>query len=102
MTSPKIPVNGNIDDIVEPLVESLALSVGVLVGLPGGAPVLLSEEPHQELPLLAPVEGGGDDGVLPGGQHQPLAHLPQVHVLVSLAYGVVPTCEMGIHFSIRV
>ena len=91
-------MNGNVDHIVELVLDALSLNVR----LSGGAPVLLSEQPHQELAPLAPVEGGRDDHVLPRGQHQSGAHLPQVHVLVSLAHGVVPTCEMGIHFGIRV
>ena len=91
-------MNGNIDDIVE-LLDALSLSVGVLVCLSGGAPVLLSEQPHQELAPLAPVECGGDDDILARGQHHPGAHLPQVHVLVSLANRVVTGRKMSIHLA---
>ena len=91
-------MNWNIDDIVE-LLDALSLSVGVLVRLSGGAPVLLREQPHQELAPLAPVEGGRDDDILARGQHQPGAHLPQVHVLVSLAHRVVTASKMSIHLG---
>ena len=92
-------MNGNIDHIVELVLYALSLPVCVFVRLPGGAPVLLSEQPHQELAPLAPVEGGRDDHVLPRGQHQSGAHLSQVHVLVSLAHWVVTTCKMSIHLG---
>ena len=44
----------------------------------GGSPVLLDEDPQQELSLLARLERGGDDAVAALGQPQPLAHLAQV------------------------
>ena len=59
----------------------------------------LREEPHQELPLLAAAEGGGDDGVLAGRQHQPQAHLPQVNILVSLAHRLVTAGEPCVHLA---
>ena len=93
-----IPFNWNIDDIVE-LPDALSLSVCVLVRLSGGAPVLLSEESHQELAPLAPVEGGRDDDIPPRGQHQPGAHLPQVDVLVSLAHRVVTPSKVSVHLA---
>ena len=88
-------MNGNIDHIIELVRDALSLCVR----LSGGAPVLLSEQPHQELAPLAPVEGGRDDHVLARGQHQPDAHLPQVRVLVSLAHGVVTLYKMSINFG---
>ena len=88
-------MNGNIDHIVELVLDALSLCVR----LSGGAPMLLSEQPHQELALLAPVEGGRDDHVLARGEHQPGAHLPQVRVLVSLAHGVVTLHKLSIHLG---
>ena len=60
-------MNRNIDHIVELVLDALSLPVRVFVRLSGGAPVLLSEQPHQELAPLAPVEGGRDDHVLARG-----------------------------------
>ena len=38
-------------------------------------PATVEDEPHQELGLLVGLEGGRDDGVLPGGQADAQAHL---------------------------
>lgn len=40
--------------------------------------LLLGEDPEDKVSLFVGLEGGGDDQVLPGGQAQARAHLPQV------------------------
>ena len=58
-------------------------------GLVAGAPSPGQEDPQEEVPLGAPVEGGGNDGVLPRFHRELDAHLPSVHIAISLTHWIL-------------